>query len=149
MPSRMKLTKNLVFLQYFSKFMEILLFVLKYMFISFLLKMINGLSWSANIMASPFNGGEGLRRASSRCGLTAIQVVCKKFVFFNLKKTAEFRGTVFTVQSSFLLLFNTFNVSFLSQYQLSWLKEYRLQTEMELHYNNEGPRSHAFITIHN
>ena len=51
----MKLTKNPVFLHYFSKFMVILLFVLKYMFISLLLKMINGFSWSANIMASPFN----------------------------------------------------------------------------------------------
>ena len=53
MPSRIKLTKNPVFLQYFSKFMGILLFVLKYIFISLLLKMINGFSWSANIMASP------------------------------------------------------------------------------------------------
>ena len=35
--------------------MGILLFVLKYMYISLLLKMINGFSWSANIMASPFN----------------------------------------------------------------------------------------------
>ena len=35
--------------------MGILLFVLKYMFISLLLKMINGFSWSANIIASPFN----------------------------------------------------------------------------------------------
>ena len=54
-PSRMKLTKNPVFLHYFSKFMGILLFVLKYMFISLFLKIINGYSWSANIMASPFN----------------------------------------------------------------------------------------------
>ena len=52
-PSRMKLAKNPVFLHYFSKFMEIL-FVLKYMYISFLLKMINGFSWPAKIMASPF-----------------------------------------------------------------------------------------------
>ena len=51
----MKLTKNPVFLHYFSKFMGILLFVLKYMFISLLLKMIHRFSWSANIMASPFN----------------------------------------------------------------------------------------------
>ena len=50
----MKLTKTPVFLHYFNKFMGILLFVLKYMFISLLLKMINGFSWSANIMASPF-----------------------------------------------------------------------------------------------
>ena len=35
--------------------MGILLFVLKYMFISLLLKMINWFSWSENIMASPFN----------------------------------------------------------------------------------------------
>ena len=34
--------------------MGILLFVLKYMFISLLLKMINGFSWPAKIMASPF-----------------------------------------------------------------------------------------------
>ena len=54
MPSRMKLTKNPVLLHYFSKLMGILLFVLKYMFISLLLEMINGFSWSANIMASPF-----------------------------------------------------------------------------------------------
>ena len=50
----MKLTKNLVFLHYFSKFMGILLFVLKYMYISLLLKMINGFFWPAKIMASPF-----------------------------------------------------------------------------------------------
>ena len=43
-PSRMKLTKNPVFLHYFSKFMGILIFVLKYMYISLLLKMINGFS---------------------------------------------------------------------------------------------------------
>ena len=35
--------------------MEILLFVLKYMFISLLMRMINEFSWAANIMASPFN----------------------------------------------------------------------------------------------
>ena len=53
----MKLAKNPVFLHYFSKFMGILLFVLKYMYISFLfLKMINGFSWPAKIMASPFKG---------------------------------------------------------------------------------------------
>ena len=51
----MKLTKNPVLLHYFSKLMGILLFVLKYMFISLHLKMINEFSWSANIMASPFN----------------------------------------------------------------------------------------------
>ena len=56
MPSRMKLTKNLVFLHYFTKFMGILLFVLKYMYTSLLLKMINGFSWPAKIMASPFKG---------------------------------------------------------------------------------------------
>ena len=53
-PSRMKLTKHPVFLHYSIKFMGISLFVLKYIFISLLLKMINGFSWSANIMASPF-----------------------------------------------------------------------------------------------
>ena len=51
----MKLTKNLVFLHYFSKFMGISLFVLEYMCISLLLKMINGFSWPGKIMASPFN----------------------------------------------------------------------------------------------
>ena len=50
----MKITKNPVFLHYFSKFMGILLFVLKYMYISLLLKMINGFSWPAKIMVSPF-----------------------------------------------------------------------------------------------
>ena len=50
----MKLTKNHVFLHYFSKFMGILIFVLKYMYISLLLKMINGFSWPAKIMVSPF-----------------------------------------------------------------------------------------------
>ena len=40
----MQLTKNSVFLHYFSKFMGILIFVLKYMYISLLLKMINGFS---------------------------------------------------------------------------------------------------------
>ena len=34
--------------------MGILLFVLKYMYISLFLKMINGFSWLANIMVSPF-----------------------------------------------------------------------------------------------
>ena len=52
-PSRMKITKNLVFLHYFSKFVGIFLFVLN-MYISSLLKMINGFSWPAKIMASPF-----------------------------------------------------------------------------------------------
>ena len=53
-PSRMQLNKNPVFLHYFSKFMGILIFVLKYMYISLLLKMINGFSWPAKIMVSPF-----------------------------------------------------------------------------------------------
>ena len=44
----MKLIKNPVFLHYFNKFMGIL-------FISLLLKMINGFSWPAKIMANPFN----------------------------------------------------------------------------------------------
>ena len=35
--------------------MGILLFVYKYMYISLLLKMINGFSWPAKLMASPFN----------------------------------------------------------------------------------------------
>ena len=51
----MKHTKNPVCLHYFSKFMGILLFVLKYMFISLLLKMINGffdqqISWPVPLM---------------------------------------------------------------------------------------------------
>ena len=44
------------FFHYFSKFMGILLFVLKYMYTSLLLKMINGFSWPARIMVSPFKG---------------------------------------------------------------------------------------------
>ena len=51
----MNLTKTPVFLHCFSKFMGILLFVLKHMYISLLLKMINGFSWPAKIMVSPFN----------------------------------------------------------------------------------------------
>ena len=51
----MKITKNPVFLHYFSKFMGILLFVLKYMYIFLLLKMINRFSWPAKIMVSLFN----------------------------------------------------------------------------------------------
>ena len=35
--------------------MGILLFILEYMYIFLLLKMINGFSWPAKIMASPFN----------------------------------------------------------------------------------------------
>ena len=50
----MKITQNPAFLHYFSKFMGILLFVLKYTYIFLLLKMINGFSWLAKIMASPF-----------------------------------------------------------------------------------------------
>ena len=37
--------------------MGILIFVLKYMYISLLLKIINGFSWPAKIMVSPFNNG--------------------------------------------------------------------------------------------
>ena len=51
----MRLTKTYVFLHYFSKFVGILLFVLKYMYISLLLKMKNVFSRPAKIMASPFN----------------------------------------------------------------------------------------------
>ena len=50
----MRLTKTSVCLHYFSKFMGILLFVLKYLYISLLLKMMNGFSWPAKIVASPF-----------------------------------------------------------------------------------------------
>ena len=50
----MKLTKNPMFLHYYSKFMRILLFVLKYIVYFLPLKMINGIFWQAKIMASPF-----------------------------------------------------------------------------------------------
>ena len=53
MPSRMKLAKTSIFLLHFNKFMEILLFVLKFMYISLLPKIINGFSWPAKIMVSP------------------------------------------------------------------------------------------------
>ena len=53
--SRMKLAKYPVFLHNFNKFTGILLFVLKYMYISLLLKMIDGFSWPAKIMANPSN----------------------------------------------------------------------------------------------
>ena len=49
----MKLVKNPVFLYNFSKFTGILLFILKYIYISLHLKMINEFSWPAKIMASP------------------------------------------------------------------------------------------------
>ena len=54
MPSRIKLIKNPVFLDYYSKVMVILLFVLKYSDISLFLKMKNWFSWPAKIMVSPF-----------------------------------------------------------------------------------------------
>ena len=72
-PSRMKLTENLVFLHYFSKFMGILFFVLNYMYISLLLKMINGFSWPSKIMASPFKT------------LSQNQIVCLFVCFHHLK----------------------------------------------------------------
>ena len=53
MPQEWGLPKTSAF-HYFSKFMEILLFVLKYMYISLLLKMINGFFWPSKIMVSPF-----------------------------------------------------------------------------------------------
>ena len=43
-PSRMKLAKKSVFLHNSSKFLGVLLFVLKYMYVFLLLKMINGIS---------------------------------------------------------------------------------------------------------
>ena len=43
-----------LFLHYYSTSMGILLFVLKYMYSSLLLKMTSGFSWPAKIMASPF-----------------------------------------------------------------------------------------------
>ena len=49
----MKLAKKPVFPHYFCKSIGILLFVLKYMYISLPLKIINGFSWPAKIMASP------------------------------------------------------------------------------------------------
>ena len=39
--------------------MGILIFVLKYMYISLLLKMINGFSWPTKIMVSPFKSIAG------------------------------------------------------------------------------------------
>ena len=50
----MKFIKNPVFLDYYSKVMGILLFILKSIDISLLLKMKNGFSWPAKIMVSPF-----------------------------------------------------------------------------------------------
>ena len=75
----MKLTKNSVFLHYFGKFMGILLFVLKYMFLSLLLKMINGFSWSANIMASPFNTKIGSFHAKTTTFQKSCQVTPSDF----------------------------------------------------------------------
>ena len=82
MPLRMKLTKNPVFLHYFSKFMGILLFVLKYMYIFLLLKMINGFSWPAKIMDSPFKYCKWVSLWSK-----SICVTCKLLmsVYFDMK----------------------------------------------------------------
>ena len=55
MPSRMKLAKTPVFIHNFSKFTGILLFVLKYIYFSLLLKMINWFPDQLKIMAIPFN----------------------------------------------------------------------------------------------
>ena len=52
----MKLAKA-YFSSLFQQIYGDLLFVLKYMYISLLLKMINGFSCPAKIMVSPFKGG--------------------------------------------------------------------------------------------
>ena len=50
----MKLTENHLFLYNFNKFTGILLFALKYIYISLLLKMFNGFPDQRKIMVSPF-----------------------------------------------------------------------------------------------
>ena len=83
-PSRMQLTKNPVFLHYYSKFMGILLFVLKYMYFSFLLNMINGFSWPTKIMASPFK---------HRCKFTYLKnKQTKQNNFFSFKSEFSQKG---------------------------------------------------------
>ena len=89
MPSRMKLTKNPVFLHYYSKFTGILLFVLKYMYISLLLKMINEFSWPAKIMVSPFKGTNGRQKT---CEIFHVYYIfyscfmCQTTVIFGITK---------------------------------------------------------------
>ena len=86
----MKLAKNPVFLQNFSKFMGILLFVLKYMYIFLLLKIINGFSWPTKIMASPFNH-------KISCGLK----LARKDPSFRKVVTCECVSTVITCELTF------------------------------------------------
>ena len=57
-PSRMRLTKTSVFLHYFSKFWGILLFLLKYIYISMLLKITNEFSWQAKSWPVPLSNLE-------------------------------------------------------------------------------------------
>ena len=63
--------------------MGILLFVLKYMFSSLLLKMIQGFSWSANIMASPFKVEYGWEVAVQRMVLQEF-ITCSVFNYYEL-----------------------------------------------------------------
>ena len=79
----MKMTKNPVFLHYFSKFMGIFLFVLKCMYISLLLKMINGFSWPAKTMASPFKFGGILWRTML---WTLFLVIIDNTIYHNLSR---------------------------------------------------------------
>ena len=94
----MKLTKTSVFLHYFSKFMWILLFVMKYRYISLLLKMINGLSWPAKIMASPFKIRWKNNNKKKKTFLelnilymikVTIQIFCDHFSSYLVWKTAK------------------------------------------------------------
>ena len=72
--------------------MWILLFVLKYMYISLLLKMINGFSWPAKIMVSPFNTNELSKKSTELPSLQKKEILCNK----SLKPK--------TLKSRFLLL---------------------------------------------
>ena len=103
----MKLTKNPVFLHYFSKFMGILLFVLKYMYISLLLKMINGVSWPAKIMVSPFKVGNVPNFCQIGCFSPSLRKKVENapklgmfgcFSKIKLKKKKKFRPTDSNIQ---------------------------------------------------
>ena len=58
--------------------MEILLFVLKYMYIFLLLKIINGFFWPAEIMASPFKNAKIWKKLSILWN-TKFQLVTVKY----------------------------------------------------------------------
>ena len=114
----MKLTKNSV------KFMGILLFVLKYMYVSLLLKMINGFSWPAKIMASPFKSNENI------FSLVLNNLQCEDFLYsielrpalsatplFKIGACLHLNSSLFAKNSTFYLkiphLWGPTNVSFL------------------------------------